>query len=347
MIKTTVIGCGAWGLALASHLSHVGNDVLVWCHSEEAKEELSSTHKSQRAFPNIELPQLVRYTTDQEKAVTGRDLIVFSVASPFTRNTAKSFAPFMKDGQRIVTVTKGIEEGTLKTQVQILEDELPNCRISALSGPTHAEEVILELPTTIVAASERRDDAEFIQDAFTGPTFRVYTSPDVLGVELGGSLKNVIALAAGMADGMGYGDNAKAALITRGIHELSGLALLMGAKEETLSGLSGTGDLIVTCASMHSRNRRAGILIGQGKSMDEAMKEVGQVVEGVYSAKAALELAKKYNAPLPIIEEVNHVLFDGKDPREGVSDLMLRDRKMEARFRNEDLPERWRTDSSD
>ncbi len=345
MIKATVIGCGAWGLAIAAHLSRVGNDVIVWCHSEEACQELQTTHKSMRAFPDVELPTLIRYTTDMEKAVRDRDLLVFSVASPFTRNTAKSFAPFVADGQRIVTVTKGIEEGSLKTQVEIIEDEIRQARVSALSGPTHAEEVILEMPTTIVSASKRRDDAEFIQDAFTGPAFRVYTSPDVLGVELGGSLKNVIALAAGMADGMGYGDNAKAALITRGIHELSGLAVLMGAKEETLSGLSGTGDLIVTCASMHSRNRRAGILIGQGKSAEEAMKEVGQVVEGVYSAKAALALAKKYNAPLPIIEEVNAVLFDGKNPHEAVMDLMLRDRKMESRFKNEDLPECWKSDN--
>ncbi len=346
MIKTTVIGCGAWGLALASHLSGVGNDVVVWCHSEEAREELETTHKSQRAFPDVELPKLIRYTTDMEKAVKGRDLIVFSVASPFTRSTAKNFAPYIEEDQRVVTVTKGIEEDSLMTQVEILASELKTTHVSALSGPTHAEEVILGMPTAIVSAAESREDAEFVQEAFTGPTFRVYTSPDVLGVELGGSLKNVIALAAGMADGMGYGDNAKAALITRGIHELSGLALLMGAKEETLSGLSGTGDLIVTCASMHSRNRRAGILIGQGKSADEAMKEVGQVVEGVYSAKAALALAKKYNAPLPIIEEVNHVLFDGKDPREAVMDLMLRDRKMEARFKSEDLPECWKNDSS-
>ncbi len=345
MIKTTVIGCGAWGLAIASHLSGVGNDVVVWCHSEEAREELETTHKAKRAFPDVELPKLIRYTCDMEKAVKDRDLIIFSVASPFTRSTAKNFAPFILEGQRIVTVTKGIEEETLMTQVEIIKDEIPCARVSALSGPTHAEEVILGMPTTIVAASERREDAEFIQEAFTGPTFRVYTSPDVLGVELGGSLKNVIALAAGMADGMGYGDNAKAALITRGIHELSGLALKMGAMEETLSGLSGTGDLIVTCASMHSRNRRAGILIGQGKTADEAMQEVGQVVEGVYSAKAALALAKKYEAPLPIIEEVNSVLFEGKNPREAVMDLMLRDRKMESRIRPEDLPEYWKNDN--
>lgn len=346
MIKTSVIGCGAWGLALATHLSGVGNDVVVWAHSEEAREELESTHKSMRAFPDITLPSLIRYTTDMEKAVTNKDLIVMSVASPFTRDTAKKFSPFIKEGQKIVTVTKGIEEKTLMTQVEILREEIPQANISALSGPTHAEEVIRGLPTTIVSASEDKATAEYVQDAFIGPTFRVYTSPDVLGVELGGSLKNVIALAAGMADGMGYGDNAKAALITRGIHEISGLAIKMGAHPETLYGLSGIGDLIVTCASMHSRNRRAGILMGQGKSMDEAMKEVGQVVEGVYSAKAAKALAEKYETPLPIIEEVNRVLFEGKDPKEAVMDLMLRDRKMESRIKPEDLPEHWRNESS-
>ncbi|MEE3420002.1 MAG: NAD(P)H-dependent glycerol-3-phosphate dehydrogenase [Lachnospiraceae bacterium] len=342
MIKTAVIGCGAWGLAIARHLSGVGNDVVVWCHSEEARTELETTRKSMRAFPDVELPALIRYTTDMEKAVKGKDLVVFSVASPFTRATAKNFAPFIADGQRIVTVTKGIEEDTLMTQVQILRDELPSARVSALSGPTHAEEVILDMPTLIVSASEDREQAEYVQEAFMGPTFRVYTSPDVLGVELGGSLKNVIALAAGMADGMGYGDNIKAALITRGIHEISGLAVKMGAMPETLNGLSGIGDLIVTCASMHSRNRRAGILIGQGKSMDEAMKEVGQVVEGVYSAKAAMALSLKYETPLPIVSEVNHILFEGKDPREAMMDLMLRDRKMEARLDPEDLPREWK-----
>ncbi len=342
MIKTAVIGCGAWGLAIARHLSGVGNDVVVWCHSEEARTELETARKSMRAFPDVELPALIRYTTDMEKAVKGKDLVVFSVASPFTRATAKNFAPFIADGQRIVTVTKGIEEDTLMTQVQILRDELPSARVSALSGPTHAEEVILDMPTLIVSASEDREQAEYVQEAFMGPTFRVYTSPDVLGVELGGSLKNVIALAAGMADGMGYGDNIKAALITRGIHEISGLAVKMGAMPETLNGLSGIGDLIVTCASMHSRNRRAGILIGQGKSMDEAMKEVGQVVEGVYSAKAAMALSLKYETPLPIVSEVNHILFEGKDPREAMMDLMLRDRKMEARLDPEDLPREWK-----
>lgn len=346
MIKTTVIGCGAWGLALAAHLSKVGNDVIVWCHSEEAREELDTTHISKRAFPDIELPKLIRYTTDIEKAVKDRDLVVFSVASPFTRDTAKKFSPMIADGQRIVTVTKGIEEKTLMTQVEILRQEIPQARVSALSGPTHAEEVITEMPTTIVSASEVREDAEYVQDAFIGPAFRVYTSPDVLGVELGGSLKNVIALAAGMADGMGYGDNCKAALITRGIHEISGLAIDMGARAETLYGLSGIGDLIVTCASMHSRNRRAGILIGEGKSADEAMKEVGQVVEGVYSAKAAMALSLKYGAPLPIITEVNRVLFEGKDPREAVMDLMLRDRKMETKISSADLPEDWKRGDS-
>jgi glycerol-3-phosphate dehydrogenase (NAD(P)+) len=238
--------------------------------------------------------------------------------------------------------TKGIEESTLKTQVEILEELLPTATLGALSGPTHAEEVILGLPTTIVSASENREMAEYVQNVFMAPNFRVYTSPDVLGVELGGSLKNVIALAAGIAAGLGYGDNAMAALITRGIHEMVGLAGRMGASYETLYGLSGIGDLIVTCESKHSRNRKAGVLIGQGMSMQDAMKEVGQVVEGVYSAKAALTLSQKYGVNLPITNEVNKVLFEGKNPGQAVMDLMTRDKKMENFVSEEELPKEWK-----
>ena len=232
------------------------------------------------------------------------------------------------------------------TQAEILEQVLPGNTVSALSGPTHAEEVVRGMPTTIVSASKSREMAEFVQDVFMSDVFRVYTSPDILGVELGGSLKNVIALAAGMADGLGYGDNLKAAIITRGIHEMAGLAMQMGAKIQTMQGLSGIGDLIVTCASMHSRNRKAGILMGQGKTMEEATAEVGQVVEGIYSAKAALALSKKYHTPLPITEGVCRVLFEGITAKEAFLSLMTRDRKIEWEFTPEDLPECWRNDSS-
>ncbi len=345
-MKITLIGCGAWGMAIAAHLVKKGHAVTVWAHSEAEAVRLTTERTMPQAFPGIVLPEEIIFTNDKKTAVDGADLIVFAVASPFTRTTAESMRPFIGEGKRIVTVTKGIEEGTLLTQAEILEEVLPGNVIGALSGPTHAEEVIRGMPTTIVSASKSREMAEFVQDAFVSEMLRVYTSPDILGVELGGSLKNVIALAAGMADGLGAGDNCKAALITRGIHEISGLAVKMGAHISTLEGLSGMGDLIVTCASMHSRNRRAGILIGQGMTADEAMKEVGQVVEGVYSAKAASALAKKYEAPLPIIEEVNLVLFSGEPAGTALSNLMLRDRKMEGRFSQEDLPECWRSDSS-
>ncbi|MEG0369861.1 MAG: NAD(P)H-dependent glycerol-3-phosphate dehydrogenase, partial [Hungatella sp.] len=225
---------------------------------------------------------------------------------------------------------KGIEESTLMTLSEIIEEELPGANVAVLSGPSHAEEVSRGLPTTCVTGAKNRQTAEYIQTIFMSPVFRVYTSPDILGIELGGSLKNVVALAAGIADGLGYGDNTKAALITRGITEIAKLGTRMGGKFETFCGLSGIGDLIVTCASMHSRNRRAGILIGQGASMEEAMQEVKMVVEGVYSAKAALALSKKYGISMPIIEQVNQVLFEGKPAAEAVKDLMMRDKTIEA-----------------
>ena len=341
MAKISVIGAGTWGTGIARLLCNNGHSVIMWSPFPAEAESLRKTHIHPN-LPNVTLPEELDFTADLELAMREKDLIVMAVASPFTRATAEKMAAFAKPGQRIVTVTKGIEETTLLTQVEILAEFMPDCIIGALSGPSHAEEVIIGLPTLIVSASEDREMAEYVQNIFMSPVFRVYTSPDVLGVELGGSLKNVIALAAGMADGMGLGDNTKAALITRGIHEMASLAIRMGAHPETLSGLSGIGDLIVTCASMHSRNRRAGILLGQGKSMEEAMREVGQVVEGVYSAKAAIGLAKKYNVTLPITEEVNKVLFENKDPKTALLDLMVRDKKMELSVGGEDLPEGWK-----
>lgn len=235
----------------------------------------------------------------------------------------------MHDGQIIVNVAKGIEEETLLTLSQIIEEEIPQAEVAVLSGPSHAEEVGKGMPTAIVAGAYRKKTAEYIQNIFKSEVFRVYASPDVLGIELGAALKNVVALAAGIADGLGCGDNTKAALITRGIKEISRLGMKMGGHFESFYGLSGIGDLIVTCASMHSRNRRAGILIGKGYSMDEAMKEVKMVVEGVYSAKAAMGLAKRYDVPLPIIEQVNEVLFNGKPAVQAMNDLMVRDKKIE------------------
>ena len=257
-------------------------------------------------------------------------MAVLAVPSPFTRSTASRMAPFVREGQKIVNVAKGVEEKTLMTLSDIVEEEIPQADVAVLSGPSHAEEVGKGIPTTCVVSAGTRETAEYLQSIFMSPVFRVYTTPDMLGVELGGSLKNVIALAAGIADGLGYGDNTKAALITRGIAEIARLGEKMGAKRETFYGLSGMGDLIVTCASIHSRNRKAGYLIGQGKTMEEAMKEVKMVVEGVYSARAARELAEKYEVEMPVVTEVNHVLFEGKSAAEAVMDLMLRDKKVEA-----------------
>ena len=250
--------------------------------------------------------------------------------SPFTRSTAHQMKPYVKDGQIIVNVAKGVEENSLMTLSEIIEQEIPQAEVAVLSGPSHAEEVGRGLPTTCVVSAHKRKTAEYLQGIFMSPVFRVYTTPDILGVELGAALKNVIALAAGTADGLGYGDNTKAALITRGIAEISRLGVKMGARQETFYGLSGIGDLIVTCASVHSRNRKAGYLMGKGYTMQEAMDEVKMVVEGVYSAKAAKELAEKYQVEMPLVEEVNRVLFEDKKPADAVRDLMLRDKKIES-----------------
>ncbi len=284
-------------------------------------------HKSK--LPGVKLPENIQFTTDLESAVRGRELLVLAVPSPFTRSTAHSMASFVEEGQLIVNVAKGIEESTLMILTDIIEQEIPQCRAAVLSGPSHAEEVGRGIPTTVVAGAKDQKTAEYIQNIFMNQVFRVYTSPDMIGIELGGALKNVIALAAGAADGLGCGDNTKAALITRGIAEMSRLGVAVGGHIETFNGLTGIGDLIVTCASQHSRNRKAGFLIGQGKTMKEAMDEVKMVVEGVYSAKAAIALSRKYQISMPIVEEVNKVLFEDKPAKEALLDLMLRDKKIE------------------
>lgn len=269
-----------------------GNKVTVWSIVEDEITMLKEKHEHVQKLPGVKLPEDMEFTTDLESAVSGKAYLILAVPSVFTRSTAKSMAPFVKEGQIIVCVAKGIEEETLMPLTDIVEQEIPQAEVAVMCGPSHAEEVGIGLPTTVVAGAKKRAVAEGIQDIFMNNVFRVYTSPDVLGMELGGSLKNVIALAAGMADGLGYGDNTKAALITRGMFEMNKLAVTMGAKQETLNGLTGIGDLIVTCESKHSRNRKAGMLIGQGYTMQQAMDEVKMVVEGVYSAKAAIALAK-------------------------------------------------------
>lgn len=329
MAKVAVLGGGSWGIALAVLLHKNGHEITVWSALEKEIEMLTSEHEH-KMLPGVKLADDMIFTTDEQEAVKDKDLLVMAVASSYTRATAKRFKEFVAPGQIIVNVAKGIEEDTVMTLTEIIEQEIPQCQVAVLSGPSHAEEVSRGVPTTIVVGAKKKSTAEYIRSLFMNEVFRVYISPDVLGIELGGSLKNVVALAAGIADGLGYGDNTKAALITRGITEIGRLGMAMGGRYETFSGLTGIGDLIVTCASMHSRNRRAGILIGQGMSMEEAMAEVKMVVEGVYSAKAAMQLAKKYNVQLPIIEQVNMVLFEGKPASEAVKDLMLRDKKIEV-----------------
>jgi glycerol-3-phosphate dehydrogenase (NAD(P)+) len=329
MAKTSVIGAGSWGTALAINLANNGHQVTVWSLLEDEVNMLSTQREHKDKLPGVKIPDSITFTTDLEKSCTDVDMIVLAVPSVYARSTAHNMASYIKEGQLIVTVSKGIEEDTLMIQSEIVEDEIPQAVVAVLSGPSHAEEVGRGLPTTVVAGAKTKAVAEMVQSYFMNEVFRVYTSPDMLGIELGASLKNVIALAAGMADGLGFGDNTKAALITRGIKEISRLALAMGAKVETLGGLSGIGDLIVTCASRHSRNRKAGMLMGQGYSMQEAMDEVKMVVEGVYSAKAAIALARKYNVDMPIIEQVNAVLFEGQPAKDAVLELMMRDKKSE------------------
>lgn len=330
MAKISVLGSGSWGLALALLLHNNGHEVLLWSARPENARKLREKRENPDRLPGVRLPDEIDVLTDMERALKDVDVTILAVASPYIRSTAHKMAPFVCRDQKIVNVAKGIEEKTLKTLSEVIEEEIPQGNVAVLSGPSHAEEVGRGLPTTCVISAHTQETAEYLQSIFMSPVFRVYTTPDILGVELGGALKNVIALAAGTADGLGYGDNTKAALITRGITEIGRLGKKMGAQMETFYGLSGIGDLIVTCASKHSRNRKAGYLIGQGYTMEEAMKEVQMVVEGVYSARAARELAEKYEVEMPIITEVNRVLFEGKSAAEAVMDLMLRDKKVET-----------------
>lgn len=329
MANVGVLGAGSWGTALALLLHKNGHHVTVWSISKEEVEMLDQEREHKSKLPGVKIPEDMVFTNELAEGIQGTDFVVLAVPSPFTRSTARNMKPYVAENQIIVDVAKGIEEATLMTLSQQIKEEIPQADVAVLSGPSHAEEVGRGIPTTCVVGAKTRETAEYLQEAFMSDVFRVYTSPDMLGMELGGSLKNVIALAAGIADGLGYGDNTKAALITRGITEIARLGVEMGGKMESFTGLTGIGDLIVTCASVHSRNRKAGYLIGQGKTMQEAMDEVKMVVEGVYSTKAAVKLAHKYNVSMPIIEQVNAVLFEGKNPAEAVKDLMLRDKTIE------------------
>ncbi|SHI30015.1 NAD(P)H-dependent glycerol-3-phosphate dehydrogenase [Parasporobacterium paucivorans] len=334
MAEISVLGAGSWGIALGLLLHKNGHRVTMWSALESEVNMLLTEREHKIGLPGIKIPQEIAITSDLDEAVSGKDVIVMAVASKFVRATAHRLQGKISKGQIIVNVAKGIEDKTLMRLSEVIGEELPEADVAILSGPSHAEEVGNGMPTAIVVGAKTQETAEYLQNIFANDVFRVYTSSDVLGMELGAAFKNVIALAAGIADGLGYGDNTKAALITRGIKEIARLGEAMGAKPATIYGLSGIGDLIVTCASMHSRNRRAGILIGQGRTMEEAVKEVNMVVEGIVSARAATDLAHKYNVEMPITEKVSEVLFNNADAKNAVYDLMLRDKISE----HEEMP---------
>ncbi len=328
-----VIGAGTWGMALAGMLAKTGHDIIVWSALAHEVETYAKTRKHPN-LPGMTIPEGIRFTLDIEEVCKEKELLLFAVPSIFVRSTAAKAAPYMTSGQIAVNVAKGIEADTLKTLTEIMEEEFTKegvrAKIVALSGPTHAEEVALDMPTTIVAASEDQETAELVQDVFMNTCMRVYTNNDVLGVELCGALKNIVALSSGMSRGLGYGDNTKAAIITRGMVEITRLGLAMGCKAETFAGLAGIGDLIVTATSEHSRNNRAGKLIGEGLTPEEATKQVGMVVEGIHALPAAVKLAKKYQIEMPIIEGVYRIIFENAKVSEEVAKLMQREKKSES-----------------
>ena len=332
--KIGVLGAGTWGMALARMLCVSGNDVQVWSALPAEVENLSATRVHPN-LPGMKIPEELQFTKSIEEVCTGKDVLLFAVPSVFVRATAAKARPYIRSGQIIVDVAKGIEPDTLYTMTEILADELgreggpKNIRLVALSGPTHAEEVAIDLPTTIVSASKDAEAAAFVQEVFTNNVMRVYTNDDIKGVELSGAMKNVIALGVGISTGLGYGDNARAALITRGIAEIARLGVAMGCNIHTFAGLAGIGDLIVTATSMHSRNNRAGILIGKGETPEHAVKEVGMVVEGMNALPAALELAERYQVEMPIVQTVNAIVNKGMSAAEAVKSLMERGLKNE------------------
>ena len=333
-MKIGVIGAGTWGIALARMLTNSGHNVAVWSAIESEIDELSAS-RAHKNLPGMVIPEATEFTKDLGYAADA-DIILMAVPSPFVRATTKRIAPYVKDGQIIVDVAKGIEKETLFTMTEVIHDELKkhnhdiNVKLVALSGPTHAEEVALDLPTTIVSACEDENAARTVQDVFMNTCMRVYTHFDVKGVELSGAFKNIIALATGISSGLGFGDNTRAALITRGIAEIRRLGVTMGCNDQTFSGLAGIGDLIVTATSEHSRNNKCGRLIGKGLSPEEAIKEVGMVVEGINALPAAITLAKANGVEMPITETAYDIVFNGVAPKDGVLKLMTRDKRSEA-----------------
>ena len=336
MARVGVLGAGTWGIALARMLCLSGHDVSVWSAIESELEELEQTGR-QKNLPYMEIPEGIKYEKNIQKICTAKDILLFAVPSIFVRSVSREAASFIRSGQIIVDVAKGIETDSLMTMSEVIHSEIPQANIVALSGPTHAEEVAKDLPTTIVSACENIAVAEQVQSVFSNRVMRVYTNTDIRGVELCGALKNIIALAAGIASGLGYGDNTKAALITRGLSEIKRLGIEMGCQPETFSGLAGMGDLIVTATSKHSRNNRCGYLIGQGYSPKDAVKQVGMVVEGINALPAAIKLSEQYKAELPIISAVNRVINHEEDPAKAVRDLMGREMKSEIPYPQIDM----------
>ena len=326
-MKIAVIGSGSWGTAMALHMAGSGNQVYMWSWIQEETDRLNRDRENKEFLPGISFPDNVICTHNMQECIEGAEVVITAVPSPATRTTAKEMSQYVTDGQKLVNISKGLE-GELRLS-QVYKSEIPQAEISVLSGPSHAEEVSRGIPTTVVVASDNEETAKYLQAIFSTDTFRVYTSDDVIGVERGGALKNVIALCAGISDGLGYGDNTKAALITRGISELSRLGVAMGAKASTFAGLSGLGDLIVTGTSTLSRNHTAGELLGKGMKLDEVLKTVHMVVEGVNTATAAYELGKKYGVETPIIEQAYNVLYKNADPKDAVNTLMTRKHKSE------------------
>lgn len=327
MKRVAIIGSGSWGVALAIHLAKAGNEVRIWSFLQEEADDINQNRKC-KFLPDITIPEGITCYVDYQSVIEGSDFILHVTPSKFTRKIVQEYKPYVTD-QPILICSKGIEKDTLLTLDEVIKEELPNTKIGVLTGPTHAEEVSIGIPTVLVIASKEEELLTEMQDVFMTPDFRVYTSDDVKGAELGGALKNIIAFCAGIAAGIGLGDNSFAALITRGLKEIVNLGVKMGGKKDTFYGLSGLGDLIVTCLSEHSRNRRAGILIGQGKTLEETKKEVGMVIEGIDNIEAAYELCKIHHVEMPIVDQIYGILYHGLDPKEAVYQLMTRDKKSE------------------
>ncbi|MGN0637786.1 MAG: NAD(P)H-dependent glycerol-3-phosphate dehydrogenase [Huintestinicola sp.] len=329
-----VLGSGGFGLSLAVMLNGMGHDVTVWSKFRTELDDIRRDGENKAKLPGVKISEKIRLTDDISE-VKGKDLVIFGIPVNFVRSVAKEAAPFIDEKTVLVNTGKGLEGGSLKFISQVIFEETGK-KIVVLTGPSHAEEVAIGMPTTVIAASEIPEQAEYVQSVMSNSTLRIYNNDDVIGCEIGGALKNVIALCAGICDGMGFGDNTKAALMTRGIWEISRLGMALGGRQETFAGLSGVGDLIVTCTSMHSRNRRAGILIGQGVSPDEAVKQVG-TVEGYFCTKAAYELSRKCGICLPITEKCYNVLYNGASPRDAIRELMGRPKRQESEISLYDL----------